>query len=229
MGIHITAAAILMSEIQSVIRLQTWLSPAFPIGAFSYSSGLETAIVQGWIWDQKSLGGWLTGLVTQGPGWNDCVLLTESWRIAEQSEKLANLVDLAIAMNFSRERHLETTAQGNAFLTAVMAWGKIPNLPADCPLPIAVGVASRTHKIGLEPTLAAFVHAYVSNQVQAALRLMRLGQQGGVNLLADLEPVTVETSLRASKATLEDLGSSAVMADIALMQHESLQTRIFRS
>ncbi|MEM9277058.1 MAG: urease accessory protein UreF [Pseudomonadota bacterium] len=218
-----------MTDLQTLIRLQTWLSPAFPTGAFSYSHGLEAAIASGWVQDKETLAEWLETLLRSGPGWNDAVLLAESWRLCKKPEELASVAELSEALNFSAERHLETTAQGGAFLQAAKAWVSIPSLPENCPLPVAVGAVAGVLETDLEQTLTAYLHAYVSNQVQAALRLMKLGQQGGLELLADLENIIIETAKRAAIRSLDDLGSNTFIADIAVMQHETLQSRIFRS
>jgi urease accessory protein len=218
-----------MTELQSLIRLQTWLSPAFPTGSFSYSHGLEAAIAKQRITEKADLRVWLHDLMKEGPGWNDAVLLAASWHVSEDEAELGRLSELASAMSFSQTRHLETTAQGEAFLLAASAWASPSGLPRNCPLPVAVGAVSGKLSVSLEQTLAAYLHAYLSNQVQAAMRLMRLGQQQGVELLAALEEDIIETARRASWSTLDNLGSNTFMADISAMQHETLPSRIFRS
>lgn len=218
-----------MTELHDFIRLQSWLSPAFPTGSFSYSHGLESAITNGWISEKKDLSSWFCDLLENGPGWNDAVLLAESWRAASGKKPLAEVAELATAMAFSSERHLETVEQGRAFLLAARAWGDLPSLSADCPLPVSVGAIAGSLGIDLEAVLVAFLHAYVSNQIQAALRLMKLGQQGGVEVLAELETRVLAVAHRASASTLDDLGSNTVLADIAAMQHETMVSRIFRS
>ena len=218
-----------MTDLKSMIRLQTWLSPAFPIGAFSYSSGLEAAIDEGYVSDAESLTTWLTDILEDGTVWNDAVLLAEAWRCATDKEALNELVLLAQAMSFSSERHLETMDQGSAFLLASKAWHADDLLLAKCPLPIAIGVLAARMDVALEDTLAASLHAVLSNQIQAALRLMKLGQQGGLDVLASLENNILQTAQRAATSTLDDLGSCAVIADIASMKHEIMQSRIFRS
>ncbi len=217
-----------MTKLQSLIRLQTWLSPAFPTGAFSYSHGLEAAIGNGVVSSPKDLADWLLDLLTSGPGWNDAVVLAEAWRISARKADLSEIANLSEAMSFSASRHLETMAQGSAFLLAAKAWCEM-DAPLDCPLPVAVGSVAGSLGIDLEHALGAYLHAYVSNQIQAALRLMKLGQQGGVEMLAMLEDMVLEAANRAASSTLDDLGSNTVMADIAAMQHETLPSRIFRS
>ncbi|MDJ0612307.1 MAG: urease accessory protein UreF [Rhizobiaceae bacterium] len=217
-----------MTDLQSLIRLQTWLSPAFPTGAFSYSHGLEATIAKGLVASKEELASWIAEVLTSGSGWNDAVLLAESWRMNADNGALVELAELTEAMSFSGPRHLETTAQGSAFVLASKAWCEI-DLPDNCPLSVAVGAVAGRLDIELETTLAAYLHAYVSNQVQAALRLMKLGQQGGVEVLAQLEENIVDVSKRAATSSLDDLGSNTIMADITAMQHETLPSRIFRS
>ncbi|MEP3233490.1 MAG: urease accessory protein UreF [Hyphomicrobiales bacterium] len=218
-----------MTDLKSMIRLQTWLSPAFPIGAFSYSGGLEAAIDEGYVDDAKSLTTWLTDILENGTVWNDAVLLAEAWRSATDKEALSELVDLAQAMSFSSERYLETMDQGSAFLLASKAWQENDLLPAKCPLPIAIGVLAARMDVALEDTVAASLHAVLSNQIQAALRLMKLGQQGALDVLASLEGNILQAAAKAANSTLDDLGSCAIIADIAAMKHETMQSRIFRS
>jgi len=220
---------IIMTDLKSMIRLQTWLSPAFPIGAFSYSNGLEAAIDEGYVSDADSLTTWLTDILENGTGWNDAVLLAEAWRCAADKEALDELVSLAQALSFSSERYLETMDQGSAFLLASKAWHGNDLLPAKCPLPIAIGVLAVRMDVALEDTLAAFLHAVLSNQIQAALRLMKLGQQGGLDVLASLEERILQTASRSVSSSLDDLGGCAIIADIVSMKHETMQSRIFRS
>jgi len=206
---------IIMTDLKSIIRLQTWLSPAFPIGAFSYSSSLEAAIDGGHVADADSLATWLTDILEGGTGWNDAVLLAEAWRCAADKKALDDVISLAQAMSFSSERYLETMDQGSAFLLASKAWHENDLLPAKCPLPIAIGVLAARMDVALEDTLAAFLHAALSNQIQATLRLMKLGQQGGLDVLASLEDRILQTAQRAAISSLDDLGGCAIIADIA--------------
>jgi len=191
--------------------------------------GLEQAIASELVYDRDSLIDWFVSLLKQGAGWNDAVVLAEAWRITSNEENLAEIANLSEAMSISKERHLETMAQGSAFLKAAIAWGEIPKLPKDCSLPVAVGSVAASQNIELEATLTAFLHAYVSNQIQAALRLMKLGQQGGVEVLVQVESLILDLAKKASQTTLDDLGGASFMADICAMKHEKLQTRIFRS
>jgi urease accessory protein len=213
-----------------LLHLLSWLSPAFPVGAFAYSHGLEQAIHDGGVTDRAGLIDWLTDLVERGSGWNDAVLLAEAWRTAD-SDGGAGVAELAAALAGSRERHMETTLQGEAFAAAVKAWMPIRDggEPRDLPYPVAVGLAAARGGVDLDAALAAYLHAFIANLVQAALRLVPLGQSDGVATLAAMEPVILDRAARASVSTLDDLGGCAVLSDIAAMKHETLYSRVFRS
>jgi urease accessory protein len=222
----------------ALYRLMTWLSPAFPVGAFSYSSGIEWAVEAGDIVDAASLRNWLAAMLADGSGFCDGVLLAHAHRAAssDDSAALREVAELAAAFVPSRERQLETTAQGRAFIDiARSAWNceGLDRMIADCDgaivYPVAVGLVSAAHAIPLASTLHAFFHALVSSWISAGARLVPLGQTDSQRVLALLEPDVIDTGNRALKATLDDLGSATFRADLAGMRHETQYTRLFRS
>lgn len=213
-----------------LLRLMTWLSPAFPVGAFAYSHGLERAIHDGLIHDRATLTAWLEGLVQSGSAWNDSVLLAESWRSAADRRWKA-IAQLSEAMAGSRERRMETILQGAAFIAAASAWPHPLLDEADCDIsyPVAVGLAAGVHGLPLQATLAAYLQAFVSSLTQAAMRLVPLGQSDGVAVVVALEHTLLVAADRAGRSTLDDLGSSTFMGDIMAMKHETQYSRVFRS
>ncbi|AZO13037.1 urease accessory protein UreF [Mesorhizobium sp. M3A.F.Ca.ET.174.01.1.1] len=215
----------------ALLRLMAWLSPSFPVGGYSYSHGIERAVHDGLISDRDDLAGWLETLVEMGSGWNDAVLFAESWRRARDGGDLAELATLAEALAGSKERHLETMLQGAAFLKAASAWPcpALERLPSDCPYCVAVGAVAGSHGIGLAEALSAFLQAFFSNLLQAAIRLGVLGQVDATSLLAGFEPLALATATRAARSSLDDLGGSAFVSDIMAMQHETQYSRLFRS
>jgi urease accessory protein len=214
-----------------LLRLLTWLSPAFPVGSFSYSHGLERAIHDGSVRDAESLFDWLDGLLSFGGGWTDGVLLAEAWRAADDPERLAAVADLAEALAFSRERLSETLGQGTAFLAAARAWPEAapPGLAANTAYPVAVGAVCGRAGIGLEESLTAYLHAFAYNLVSVAMRAAPVGQTAGVAVIARLEPVVLATVERAASSTLDDLGSAAFTSDLCALRHETQETRLFIS
>src|SRR5258706_6843349 len=209
-----------------ILRLMTWLSPAFPVGAFGYSHGLETAIRDGAVKDAEALSAWIAGLVEHGGGWTDAVLFKAAWDT--DAAALSKVAELAAALAPSLERRRETLGQGEAFLTAARAWGQ-PVLNGAVAYPVAVGAVTATARIRLETALTAWLHAFAANLVSVAVRAVPLGQADGVAVLADLEPVILAAAARAAASSLDDLGSSALLSDIAAMRHEILDVRLFVS
>jgi urease accessory protein len=110
------------------LRLLSWFSPAFPVGAFGYSHGLETAIREGRVGDADELAAWIEGLLEYGSGWTDAVLFRLAWGAAADAE-LADLAELAEALAPSLERHRETMQLGAAFLKAVGPWFEVATPP----------------------------------------------------------------------------------------------------
>jgi urease accessory protein len=226
------------SEAAALYRLMTWLSPSFPVGAFSYSSGIEWAVEAGDIGDAVSLRDWLVSMLADGSGFCDGVFLAHAHRAASSPDAvgLRDIAELAAAFVPSRERYLETSAQGRAFIDiARAAWncGGLDQLVSRCDgaivYPVAVGLVSAAHAIPLAPTMHAFFHAVVSNWISAGARLVPLGQTECQRVLAQLEPIVISTGKRALQASLDDLGSATFRADLASLRHETQYTRLFRS
>jgi urease accessory protein len=224
-------------EAAALYRLMTWLSPAFPVGAFSYSSGIEWAVEAGDIVDAMTLQDWLSSML-DGPGFCDGIFLAQAHQAAAASDdaRLRKVAELAAAFAPSRERHLETTAQGRAFIdTARAAWNcdGLDDLVVACDgaivYPVAAGIVSAAHGLPLASTMHAFLHALTSNWISAGARLIPLGQTDSQRLLAALEGAVAATAQRARAATLDDLGGATFRADLASMRHETQYTRLFRS
>ena len=211
------AATITMTDdpgAAALYRLMAWLSPAYPVGAFSYSSGIEWAVESGDIKNAESLKRWLTVTVAEGGGFCDAVLFVHAHRAIEMSNDTAlrDVAELAAAFAPSKERHLETTAQGRAFVEATRAaWpcGALERLAAvwDGPVayPVAVGVAAAGHGVAAEPALNAFLHAVTANLISAGVRLIPLGQTDGQRLLAAFEPIVAATAARALATSLDQM------------------------
>ena len=227
------ATATAMASAGLPLALMAWLSPAFPVGAFAYSHGLEAAVEGGDIRDAASCAGWLADLVAAGSIRSDCVVLAGAYR-AHDNE---GLNALALALAPSNERRLETASQGTAFMTAAAAAWPAPAIdafmtlvgPGDTALPVAVGIAAAAHGLPLGATLGAFALGAVSNLVSAVVRLGPIGQTEAQRIIAALCPALDELAAWAATSTLADVGSAGWRADIASMRHETQYSRLFRS
>ncbi len=240
MGTIMHTAMIMTREPQAaaLYRLMAWLSPAYPVGAFSYSSGLEWTVEAGDVMSADTLQRWLIVVIEHGGGFCDAVFLVHAHRAvsSEDDAALHEVAELAVAFAPSCERHLETTAQGRAFFEATRAaWpcAALDRLVAlwDGPIayPVAVGVAAAGYEIPVEASVAAYLQAYVANLVSAGVRLVPLGQTDGQRMLAGLEDVVSRTAGRALSTPLGSVGGAAFRADLASMRHETQYTRLFRS
>lgn len=228
--IIIMGTTIMTNTQTSLLRLMSWLSPVFPIGSFAYSAGLEQASKSGVVTNANDLSDWLNDVLNLGSTWNDAVFFSNAWKRARENESLIEISTLAEAMAGTKERHQETIAQGSAFLKAANAWDmKRSKLPDQCALPIAVGARCADAGIELSPALLTYLQAFVSNQLQAAIRLSIIGQNQALEVLAEFEPKLIEITDRAAQSTLDDLGSFTITADILSMQHENMESRIFQS
>ena len=221
-------------------RLLAWLSPSFPIGAYSYSHGLEWAVEDGTVTDAATLAAWIGDILHHGTGRGDGILFAHAYRAAENDDPaaLAELVELAAAFQPSKERHLEATAQGQAFLTTIRAAWPSPiltrllsEMPADPPMTyaVAVAVAAAAHGVPLAPALTGYLAAFVANLVSAGVRVIPIGQTDGQHIVAATAPMIEAIAVTALAAGLDRLGGAAFRADIASMKHETQYTRLFRS
>jgi urease accessory protein len=208
-----------------LLTLAQWLSPAYPVGAFAYSHGLEWAAGSGAVTDAPTLRDWLADVLHHGAGRSDLLFLAAAHR-ADAAE-IPRIDVECRAFATSRERRLELDRQGTAFsATTAAVWGH--DLP---PLayPVAVGRAAALQRLPLVPTAQLFLHAFLSNLVSAAQRLMPLGQTEAQRILRDLAPPCLDAAEAAANGTLEDLSATAFLGDIAAMRHETQATRIFRT
>jgi len=225
----------------ALLRLQSWLSPTFPSGSYSYSHGLEWAVEAAYIKDRKSLVDWLEADLCYGSGRNEAIFFSEAWRSARDNDraKLFEIAELAASYRGTSEFALESSQQASACrstlrkvwpdrlldsLSELLSEHNVP--PA---LAVVLGVRSAREGIPISLALPAFLQSYVANLVTAGVRLVPLGQTDGQLAIAGLEAAVLAASAQARNATIDDLGSAAFMVDLASMAHETQYTRLFRS
>jgi len=222
----------------TLLRLMTLLSPSFPIGAFSYSHGLEYAVEAQMVVDAMTLEAWLEDILLHGSGRADGVLFVASWQARRTNNDKAwqNVVELGHAFAPSAELAMETRNQGAAFLKAVRGTWPTKNLQqldninhGKIVYPVAVGAVCAAHDISLSAGLTAYLHGFTTNIISAGVRLIPLGQNAGLRVIANMESHIHHQVGTLLRTTLDDLCSSTPLADICSMRHETLATRIFRS
>jgi urease accessory protein len=214
--------------VPALLRLMAWLSPGFPTGAFAYSHGLEWAVESGDVSDETTLRAWLTGVIAHGTGRADTIVLRHAHLASGDLDTLTDVAAIAYATASGRERQSESLDQGKAFMLAAAPWG-VPPTPERIPYPVAVGAVAAAHGIPQDATAAAFLQAFTTNLISAAVRLVPLGQTAGLRVLAAMEAMIMGVAAETKAATLDDLGGCAFRSDLAAMRHETQYTRLFRS
>ena len=212
----------MQNQSDNIMILQAWFSPSFPVGAFSYSHGLEAAINSGFIKSSNDLVGWINHLLKEGSGWNDGVFLSAAYNNVSD----ANCLCLSLAA--SRERHLETSEMGTAFVRAVNnVYGL--KLKENLTYPVAIGKAARAFKIDLRLTLQSFLQSFVNNLIHVGIRIIPIGQEAGQDCLFRLMPNIKSLSEELANSCIHDLRGGAFFADLLSMHHEYSEQRIFRT
>lgn len=211
----------------ALLKLAQWLSPAFPVGAFAYSHGLEWAVQAGQVPNAAALQGWLGDVLAHGAGRSDAIFLAAAYR-APDPAALAGIDAQARAFAPSAERLEETVAQGRAFARIVSSVWPENALP-DLSYPVALGHAARRHYLPLSLTARMYLHAFTSNLVSAGIRLIPIGQTDGQKVLTALTPLCETLAAEAMETGIEDIASTAFLADIASMTHETQYSRLFRT
>jgi urease accessory protein len=221
-----------------MLHLLAWLSPAFPVGAFSYSHGIEQAVEAGLVIDRASTADWIAGILRYGAGWIDAGLFLAAHRavVAVDADALQQAALLAAVWRGTAETALEASAQGAAFVATLRAGWDLPavtgwfsQLETPPSYAIAVAIAAAATGIDEEAALAAYLQAFAANLISAAQRLVPLGQTDGQRILATVTAGLGDLVTAARQLPPEDLGSAALMVDWTSAQHETQYTRLFRS
>ncbi len=228
---------------QQLYRLLTWLSPAFPIGSFSYSHGLENAVEHGQVTDRESLLQWITAVINYGTARCDasifCLVYAAINHPQQSPLSLETVVQYAYALQATAELKLEALAQGKSFLAAIMAnyansallavQQRLHQLTCEPTLAVAVAITCAIEGIALQLALTAYLQAFSAQLVSVGIRLIPLGQTQGQQIIALLPDIIQPAVAQAMQCSWEDIGSATINLELASMRHETQYTRLFRS
>ena len=214
------------TETAAMMTLAQWVSPAYPVGAFAYSHGLEAAVQTGWVKNALDLHEWLEEIVRFGSGNADARFIAAAY-CAEHKAKADTVDQMARAFAPSRERLMETEQLGKAFrrITAPLWSVKM----GEWTYPVALGYAAKCEKLPIELTLAMYLQAFVSNLTAAGQRLLSVGQTDAQKIVKQLNPLCSHIARECKNRDLSAVSSSAFLSDIAAMRHETQISRIFRT
>jgi urease accessory protein len=239
----ITTIMIMPMAETAIYDLLSWMSPAWPIGAFAHSGGLEWAVEEGYATDRATTQQWIADLVDHGNIRNDLVIFVHVWRaaVAGDGQTLAEAAELAAAMQTGHERRVEATAQGAAFRRIALASAEPTAFASllegieddDLTYPVAAAALFACHDIALRPALTAYLHGVVANLVSAAQRLIPLGQTDGQRVLRALRD-TVFAAVEHAAGLPDDepftqMGGMTLLAELGCIAHETQYTRLFRT
>ena len=206
---------------QNVQVLQNWFSASFPIGAFAYSHGLETAIQNNVVTDPNTLTDWLEFILKYGSGYNDGLCLKATYQGEDVNQ-------LCLSLSAGHERELETLEQGCAFATAVnKSYGL--SLPNGLAYPIAVGMASAQLHLDLLLTLQCYLQGFAANMISVGARSIPIGQIAAQKCLVEIFPIIKTLAIKLLQTPLTDIGGCAVFGDLMSLQHEENIPRLYRT
>lgn len=207
---------------RALMTLAQWFSPAYPVGAFAYSLGLEWAFDAGDVSHADALERWILAWLRAGAGRSDAILLS----LAYEADENVN----ALALQPSAERRLESRAQGAAFArTTASVSPEAPDAAGEIAFPVAVGRAAKAVNAPLDAALRLYLQTFAGGLVSAGVRLIPIGQTEGQRVLAALAPLIDALAEEAARAGPDEIGGAALRADIASMRHETQETGLFRS
>ena len=225
----------------NLLKLLTWLSPSFPVGAYSYSHGIEFAVEENLVNDAKTLREWVEGILYYGAGQKDGIVFSETWKTINKADenRLLYVIEIANAFQPTTEMALESRAQGAAFLDAISAAWPLELLTHVTRLlkknsdyvsyPVAVGIASAVHMVSLSDALSAYLNSFSMNLVSAGVRLIPIGQTEGLQIMAGLTECIIAIQEIILRSSLKDLAATSLIVDWTSACHETQHTRLFRS
>lgn len=238
MGTTTMAGTTISTSTEALYRLLAWLSPSYPVGAYTYSHGIETAVEEGAVRGRDDLVAYVTAALRDGAGRVDGALLAAAHRAmqAGDSAALDEAAVLGAAWRGTAETALEAEAQGTAFLAVTLTAWPEPRLaafaarhPRRIVHAVAFGAAAAAHGIGLRDAAFGYLSAFAANLVSAGVRLVPLGQTDGQVATAAMLPVAAAAAAAAIAADLGRLGTASPALDLFSIRHETQYTRLFRS
>lgn len=218
-----------------------WLaSPALPVGGFSYSEGLESAVECGLVHDETSASGWLVDQLHLGLARSDLAVLAQAipaWQRGDLA-RITELNDWVLHTRETAELRQQTEQMGRSVFTWAQSLGELGTGVAqaletarlDPPsYPLAMACAAAHSGARTVDSLHSFAFGWAENMVQAAIKSVPLGQSSGQRMLARLAQAIPEAVAHAQTLTDDTRQAFTPMLAILSAQHETQYSRLFRS
>ena len=201
--------------------LQTWFSPLFPIGGYSFSHGLEAMINDNLIKTENDILDHLNCLIKFGSFKNDSILIKYSYNGEE-------LNDLALSLCTSKERKIETLEMGNSFRKVLMdSWDY--TVEENTAYPIIIGKAAKYFNLPLDLTLISFLQSTSTNLINVCVKHIPVGQKVGQNCTVKTYKLIKDMQSKIESFSLDDLGGICFNNDLYSIKHENIKTRIYKT
>jgi urease accessory protein len=220
---------------QALLPLLRLVSPALPVGGFSYSRGLEYAVGAGWVTDEASALSWIAGVLEHGVGRLDVpglARLHAAWSAGDGCA-VARYSALLYASRESRELQLEEQQMGRALARLLRDLGIVEAraLVDDERVCFASAFALAASRWGVaaDDAMHGYLYNAAESQVSAAIRLVPLGQTAGQRMLSRLIPLIARVVASARELDDDELGGQTPGLASASARHETQYTRLFRS
>lgn len=226
------------STLASLLQLS---SPTLPVGAFSYSQGLEQAVAAGLVRDEPTVEDWLGSIMRHGVAAWDAPWVAElmrAWR-SRDYEGLTLLNERFLASRETRELRSETLQMGRSLLVLLRDTRELPpeslaqllriDAADGLSYPVAWAAAAVQRGLRVDDALVGYLWSWLENAVMAALKTASIGQTAGQRLLRSLG---IEIERLAAEAALRPIDRCCNLLPgftLACMQHETLYARLFRS
>jgi urease accessory protein len=221
---------------KNILCLLQLASPALPVGAYSYSEGLETLVENNIINNQECLLHWLQAELRYGAIRLEAAVMLRAYNCVKMGdlEALSRWNMWLSAVRETEELRNSSLQMGRSL---IQLFGKLqPEIKplADavgnsCNYAIAFGIAAAYWDINIQAAVLGYLHSWVNNLITAGVKLIPLGQTAGQQLLLNLQPLISDAT--ASILSLEDdnLSCCSWGLSLASMAHETQYTRLFRS
>ena len=237
MEMHIRTAIITIIMITDLaqLRLMQLVSPSLPVGAFTYSQGIEWCVEAGWVKDAETLESWLSDLLHTSMQQMEIPVLIRMLHAWSENDttSLEHWCELSMASRETAELRLEERNRATALFRILSSLdvAQIETYESIIKSSQAAGYAyaSKAWNIPTHQACLGYVWSWLENLVIAAVKLVPLGQTDGQKILMNLSGQVDAVIKRAEKLTDEEVGSSSPALAIASAQHETQYTRLFRS
>ncbi len=221
----------------ALLGLLQLASSALPVGAYSYSEGLEVLVDRGQIHDGQSLDHWLRQELTYGAIRVEVAVMQRAISAASQTDwpRLRYWNAWLSAFRDGEELRQQSWQMGRSLLrlleTLEPDWINAVGWDGqeDWNFAIAFGLAASCWQVGQQAAVLGYLQSWATNLVNAGIKLIPLGQTTGQQLLCTLRPVLIQTTDSVTALHDDDLASCGWGLSLASMAHEVHYSRLFRS